>query len=119
VSAASSDPSLIPNPIVTYVSPASTGSLRFAPQSDAFGLSTITVSVHDGVTASAQSFQVTVNARLHIAVADTDAVLTWAATNAVLQQTDADQSQWMDIPSATSPYSVPLTETRFYRLRQK
>ena len=38
---------------------------------------------------------------------------------AVLQQTDADRSQWMDIPSATSPYSVPFTETRFYRLRQK
>ena len=119
VSAASSDPSLIPNPIVTYVSPGSTGSLSVAPKTDAFGISTITVSVHDGVTASAQSFQVTVNARLQIAVADTDAVLTWAPTNAVLQQTDADRSQWMDIPSATSPYSVPFTETRFYRLRQK
>jgi hypothetical protein len=119
VSAVSSDPSVLPNPTVTYISPGSTGSLRIVPKEDAFGVSTVTVSVQDGVTTGSQSFQVTVNARLQIAMAENDAVLTWAATNGMLQQTDVDQSQWTDVPDATSPYRVALSGTRFYRLRQK
>src|SRR4030095_12766924 len=119
VSAVSSDPSVLPNPTVTYISPGSTGSLRIVPKEDAFGVSTVTVSVQDGVTTGSQSFQVTVNARLQIAMAENDDVLTWAAPNGMLQQTDVDQSQWTDVPDATSPYRVALSGTRFYRLRQK
>jgi hypothetical protein len=47
VSAASSNPALVPNPTVSYTSPASTGSLSFSPAPDASGSTTITVTVKD------------------------------------------------------------------------
>jgi len=47
VTANSSNPSLIPNPAVTYTSPASTGSLRLTPAVGATGSSVITVTVKD------------------------------------------------------------------------
>ncbi len=48
VSASSSLPSLIPDPVVNYASPNRTGSLSFTPAPDAFGSATITVVVNDG-----------------------------------------------------------------------
>jgi nitrogen fixation protein FixH len=48
VTAASSNPSLIPNPVVSYSSPNSTGSLAFTPSPNLYGTSTISVTVNDG-----------------------------------------------------------------------
>jgi hypothetical protein len=64
VTATSSNPALIPNPIVTYTSPNTTGSLSLAPVALGFGSSTITVSVNDGGTSNnivSRTFTVTVN----------------------------------------------------------
>ncbi|MFO1512654.1 MAG: Ig-like domain-containing protein [Verrucomicrobiota bacterium] len=64
VTATSSNPSLIPNPAVSYASPSATGSLSFAPVANANGAATITVTVNDGQSANntvVQTFSVTVN----------------------------------------------------------
>ena len=47
VTANSSNTSLIPNPSVTYVSPAATGSLKYTPLADQSGSAIITVTVRD------------------------------------------------------------------------
>lgn len=63
VAASSSNPSLIPNPTVSYTSPNSTGTIRFTPTPYAFGVATLTVSVNDGGASNnlvTRSFQVTV-----------------------------------------------------------
>jgi len=65
VTATSSNPSLIPNPAVSYASPNSTGSLTFTPVANGFGSATITVTVNDGQAANntfSRTFVVTVNA---------------------------------------------------------
>src|SRR5207247_1316361 len=54
----------IPNPIVTYSSPASTGTLRFVPATNANGSVMITVTVNDHGASnniSSRAFTVTVN----------------------------------------------------------
>jgi List-Bact-rpt repeat protein/fibronectin type III domain protein len=56
VSAASSNPNLIPNPTVNYTSPNTTGSLTFTPVANTFGAAIITVTVNNG---QAQSNSVT------------------------------------------------------------
>ena len=64
VTATSSNPSLIPNPTVSYTSPNATGSLAFTPVALAFGSATVTVTVNDGGASNnivTQSFTVTVN----------------------------------------------------------
>lgn len=64
VTATSSNPALIPNPVVNYVSPGSTGSLSFTAVANAFGSATITVRVNDGGLSNnitSRSFVVTVN----------------------------------------------------------
>ena len=48
VTASSSNPALIPNPAVTYVSPAATGALSFTPVPNASGTATVSVVVYDG-----------------------------------------------------------------------
>ncbi|HYG23235.1 MAG TPA: tandem-95 repeat protein [Verrucomicrobiae bacterium] len=62
VSATSSNPSLIPNPTVSYGSPAAAGSLTFSPVANAFGNATISVTVNDGSANVTRTFVVTVNA---------------------------------------------------------
>ncbi len=47
VMASSSNPGLIANPAVTYTSPNTTGTLRFAPAANSNGVATITVTVKD------------------------------------------------------------------------
>lgn len=47
ITATSSDPALIPHPLVSYVSPSATGSLRFTPVGNANGTATIIITVHD------------------------------------------------------------------------
>jgi hypothetical protein len=64
VTASSSNTGLVPNPAVSYVSPATSGSLSFVPVANAYGAATITVTVNDGGTTNnvvTQSFTVTVN----------------------------------------------------------
>jgi hypothetical protein len=64
VSAVSSNPSLIPNPVVTYTSPNATGSLAFTPATLAFGSASITVTVNDGGASNnivTRNFTVTVS----------------------------------------------------------
>ncbi|MEK6598397.1 MAG: Ig-like domain-containing protein, partial [Gemmatimonadota bacterium] len=64
VSAASSNPGLIPNPAVTYTSPNATGTLSFTPVALANGVATITVMVNDGGASNnvvTRTFTVTVN----------------------------------------------------------
>lgn len=63
VTATSSNPSVIPTPVVSYVSPNRAGTLTFKPATDAMGTSTITVYVDDGQLinhVSSRSFVVTV-----------------------------------------------------------
>src|SRR6185295_15175895 len=48
LAATSSNPSLIPNPSVSYSSPAATGSLSFTPAANGIGTATITVTADDG-----------------------------------------------------------------------
>lgn len=63
VAASSSNPGLIPNPTVDYVSPQTTGSLSFRPVAGAVGSAVITVVVNDGQPRSnlvTRTFNVTV-----------------------------------------------------------
>jgi hypothetical protein len=64
ITATSSNPGLIPNPIVSYTSPNTTGTLTFTPVSNGNGLATISVTVNDGGVSNntvSRSFTVTVN----------------------------------------------------------
>ncbi len=64
VTAASSNPALIPNPLISYTSPNSNGTLSFTPAANSFGTATITVTVSDGQALNgtvSQSFTVIVN----------------------------------------------------------
>ena len=67
ISALSSNPSLIPNPAVTYVNSNTTGTLSYIPQPNTSGTATITVTVLDngstangGINTFSQTFTVTV-----------------------------------------------------------
>jgi hypothetical protein len=63
ITASSSNPSLIPNPTVAYVSPNTTGSLTFTPVQNVTGSATITLTVNDGQSANnifTRTFTVTV-----------------------------------------------------------
>jgi VCBS repeat-containing protein len=69
ITATSSNPSLIPDPSVSYTSPNATGALNFTPVANASGTATITVIVQDnggtangGVAAVTNTFTVTVTA---------------------------------------------------------
>ena len=48
VNARSSNPALIPDPVVDYTNPNSTGRLRYKPMANASGSAVITVTVDDG-----------------------------------------------------------------------
>ena len=64
VTATSSNPALIANPIVGYSSPSGIGTLSFTPAVNGFGTATVTVSVNDGQAQNnlvTQTFTVTVN----------------------------------------------------------
>ena len=64
VTASSSNPSLIPNPLVSYTSPNQSGTLTFKPLANATGSATISVSVNDGTPSNniiTKTFNVTVN----------------------------------------------------------
>ncbi|HQJ10240.1 MAG TPA: tandem-95 repeat protein [Anaerolineae bacterium] len=60
VTAQSSNPALIPTPGVTYVSPQTSGTLRFTPVANGWGSATISLTVSDGVSTTVRAFLVTV-----------------------------------------------------------
>ncbi len=65
VTATSSSPTIIPNPVVNYTTPDNNGSLTFTPVPAKFGSATITVTVNDGQPTNntvTRTFTVTVNA---------------------------------------------------------
>lgn len=67
ISAASSNPSLVPTPILRYISPATTAILTLKPASTGVGTATITVTVNDGGKSNniiSQRFTVTVASNL-------------------------------------------------------
>ena len=59
VTASSSDTTLVLNPTVSYVSPASTGTLIVSPVNGNTGTATITVSVSDGIATTSRTFNIT------------------------------------------------------------
>jgi hypothetical protein len=68
VTATSSDPALIPQPLITYSSPSTSGTLSYTPVPQAHGSATITVTVKDdggttagGIDTTQRSFNVVVN----------------------------------------------------------
>ena len=64
LTAVSSDPEVVPNPVVGYTSPNTTGNLILTPAPNAHGVSFITVTVSDGQlinSSSSRRFMVTVN----------------------------------------------------------
>jgi uncharacterized repeat protein (TIGR01451 family) len=61
VSAVSSHPTLVPHPIVSYTSPATTGSLLLAPNPATNGTAVITVTVNDGEALVSRTFTVTID----------------------------------------------------------
>jgi hypothetical protein len=69
LTAISDNPALIPNPMIAYTSPASTGTLTFAPSTNSNGSANITVTVKDGGSpnnpgensTSVRAFRVTVD----------------------------------------------------------
>jgi hypothetical protein len=67
ITATSSNPGLVPNPLVNYTSPNSTGSLSLTPVTNRVGTAIITVTVNDGQPLNntvSSSFAVTVNPSL-------------------------------------------------------
>jgi hypothetical protein len=79
VTATSSNPSLIPNPTVTYTSPNATGSLTFTPLPNQHGTAVVTVKVNDGggtanggIDEVTRTFTVTVDSEPDAPVLDTD-----------------------------------------------
>ena len=118
ISATSSNPGLIPNPIVSYTSPGVTGSLSFTPVANANGASTITVTVNDGQSTNnlvTRTFTVTVNPVNDAPTLNTIASLS-IAENAGLQTVSlagigsgaANESQTLTITAVSSnPGLIP------------
>jgi uncharacterized delta-60 repeat protein len=115
VTATSSDPAIIPNPVVTYVTPDSTGSIALTPVTNALGLVTITVTVEDAGNdddfdaaddnaSFSQTFTVTVAPR-----EDTPAVFGGDSTGVVGRSGEATgilTATDLDGISAAVPYSI-------------
>ncbi|MGO8838670.1 MAG: fibronectin type III domain-containing protein [Limisphaerales bacterium] len=84
VTAASSNPGLIPNPTVHYTSPSTTGSLTFSPAVNRIGMATITVTVNDGGASNnivTRKFTVTVTANTKAATSGRRPLLGCQLTN--------------------------------------
>lgn len=104
VTVTSSNPGLIPNPVVTYTSPNATGTLRYTPVANASGTALITVVVRDdggtangGVNAVTNTFTVAVTAVNDAPVAAADSytvnqgdTLTVTAAGVLANDTDVE-----------------------------
>lgn len=139
LSATSDNPSLIPQPTLSYTSPSSTGVLTFTPVTNAVGSANITVTVmDDGGTANGaqdfvtQTFVVTVSpttpTRLAIVRSGNMVTVSWPvnAGSFVLQSQDGLAAAWGDVfgSPVISGGQNTVTQTitggeRFYRLRSQ
>jgi hypothetical protein len=103
VSAVSDNPSVVPSPIVSYTSPAATGTLFFAPATDAMGQANITVTVNDGQSANnlfSRNFTINVG------------VIRPPPTNTPpVISTIANQSTTQDVAIAAIPFTISDAET--------
>ncbi|MBL8826809.1 MAG: hypothetical protein JNM18_07460, partial [Planctomycetaceae bacterium] len=113
ITATSSNPLLVPHPIVSYTSPNSTGSLQFAPVPNASGTVTITVTVHDdggtgngGVDTFVRTFTVTVNSVNDAPINRVPAVLTTAEDSPLSVGSSLAVS---DVDAGTAPLQVILS----------
>jgi len=113
--ATSSDPSVIPNPIITYQSPNSTGSLTFTPHSSVPTWVTITVTIFDdGLTSTGgnnqivRHFTVTVMppappAELRLDIQGDSGLLSWPATVSAqyrVYSTTNFGAAWLRLPNS-------------------
>ena len=91
------------------------------PSPNQFGTAVITLTVADGSGGStSRSFTLTVNAVVRIARAANNVMVSWSATNGVLQQADDARGRWDDmVPEPRSPYIASPSGIKFYRLRQR
>jgi hypothetical protein len=107
VQAVSSNPNLIPDPTVSYVSSKSSGSITFSPVKNANGTANISVTVNDGCPSNniiTRTFSVTVNP---ITVASSTATSKLAAS---MKTTDAVNSISDSVASQdAAPQPVPQT----------
>ena len=119
VTASSSDTTLIPNPTVTYSSPAATGSVSFASVANRSGSATITVTVKDnggtadgGVDTFSRTFNVTVTA-VNDAPVNTvpGAQATIQHAPVVFSAANSNAVSVADIDAGTDPVRVTLTAT--------
>jgi hypothetical protein len=131
VSAVSSNPSLIPNPAITYTSANSTGTLLFAPANNATGSATIVVTVNDGAVSNnliSRTFTVTVNPTVTDGTTNNPPTLNSIKDRAVLGgfyfQTvnlsgistgDPDQNQNLKIKAYSSNRGVVSTPSVSYK----
>jgi hypothetical protein len=72
VTAAAVDPSLLPTVVVTYASPSDTGELLVRPTANDFGVSTVSVTVTDGLAQTVRTFAAVVNPIFRFFSADPD-----------------------------------------------
>ena len=137
ITAISSNPDLIPNPIVTYASPDAIGTLALAPLPDAAGSSTITVTAQDdGGTASggqdtiSRTFHVTVFAPAFLQISEEAGAcrisfLTTIGKSYVLEYVDSlDETSWTPVTTLSGTgdreaLTVPVMPgpCRFFRVR--
>lgn len=98
VTATSSNPDLIADPVVTYFSPNTSGTISFVAAANAFGTATITVIVDDGAETdnlAVRSFTITVN-----------------GANTAPTITDfPDRTIWMNGVVASVPFTIGDLET--------
>lgn len=114
VTATSSNPGLIPNPTVMYVSPNATGSLTYTPNPFLYGTATITVTVqHSGGGSTQQTFTVTVTQVHQAPTGANHTVTTLEDTPYALKAADFGFSDPLDSPpdslQAVEITTLPMT----------
>ncbi len=137
ISATSSRPLLLPNPVVTYSSPNSSGSLRLNPAPDTTGNATITVTVQDdggtgngGQNTLVRTFLLTVTSPPVLRVARTDnfVLLSWPTNVAGFalegRQGLSNTGSWLPVTNAPAVTGNQYVVTNilgganaFFRLR--
>lgn len=137
VTVSSSNPALIANPTLTYVSPGSTGTLILKPAANQVGTAILTVTVNNGGQSNnifSQSFTVTVLATANASAAvPISAATLKKATRAVngyfsfqvagvdgsrqVIQASSDLVHWSSVQTNTAPFTFTDTNAARYRTR--
>jgi hypothetical protein len=116
----SSDPLLFPATNIVFGGSASKPTVTITAAPNRFGQASITLEADGNSGGSITTFLVTVNAQLQIHRLGDQVMLSWSATNAVVQMANQLQGGWSDIfPTVTSPYAVPRGTSQFFQLRQE